>query len=143
MNMRTFLALALCTIAFPFAAHASGYIPKFESKQKLKSHKACLALLNAAYDAHRKQVAPKTVAEDGSTHEVTLWTPTNGVQIISGSEARYEGRIYWHHGRKRVDLGGDIEISHSWDGEVLHCKGKKLTSAGASGYTLSTFEPAP
>jgi hypothetical protein len=121
---------------------ASGSIPKFARKELLESHTACVARLHDAYEAHRKMVAPRRVDPDGSTQEITLGSATNGVKIIGPSEARYEGRIWWHNGGSKITPEGMREVSHSWDEDTLHCAGEVLTSGGASGYTLSSFEPA-
>jgi hypothetical protein len=135
------LFVILAALAASTAAYASGRVPKFESKRPLESHAACLAELQKAYDAHRAMVSPRKELANGSTQEITLSSETDGVKIISPSEARYEGRIWWHNGSSEISRDGNREVSHSWDEDILSCDGEVLTSGGAGGYTLSSFEP--
>jgi hypothetical protein len=135
-NILTALLLAIFPASF---ALASGYIPKADYQEKLKSHAACISKLQSAYDEHKKAALPKTVREDGSTREVTAHSRSNGIVTLSRSEARYDGEVWYHNGRKS-EIDGQVEVSHSWDRREMHCKGRMLTEKGASGYTLSTFE---
>ena len=128
------------TLGLPAAVMGSAYLSKLETKAQLKNHQACLAELRTAYAAHQKQVSPKVVADDGSTREVILRSRTGGVEIISPSEARYEGQITFIHGTVRRD-SSQIHYQDSWTEEVMRCQGKTLISGGAQGFSSGTFVP--
>jgi hypothetical protein len=119
---------------------SSGYLPLIETREKLKSHSACFARLQTAYNQHRSKETTKTEYNDSSRREVVLVSATNGVAIINRFKAQYVGRIWHHNGIKNLSTG-QIETSHSWDEVDMRCAGKMLISTGSSGYTQSTFDP--
>ncbi|MBN8499817.1 MAG: hypothetical protein J0M19_01540 [Sphingomonadales bacterium] len=142
MNKAIRKPLALiATALWATMAQASGTIPAPEVQQTLPSFRACLAQLDAAYAADRKAITPRSVAADGRTSEVSLETRTKGIARSGRNQARYHGRIWYAHGRISTADPQQREVSHSWQERVLVCDGRKLTRTGASGYTLSTFEP--
>jgi hypothetical protein len=136
------VACGLALLAVQEPAIASGTIPLPEVTETLQNHQDCLARLAHAHSEQKMQVSPKTISADGSSREVSFTSATQGVEKATADIARYEGRVWYHHGQKTVD-GKQMEVSHSWSEVKLICNGKLLTAGGAQGYTLSTFEPLP
>jgi len=129
------------TILFATQAGASGMIALPEQREDLASFAACLARLETAERDGRAAVSPLVIAQDGATREITLQSNTNGVERTGGSVARYHQRLWFHTGRPAGHDRLQREVSHSWEEQDMRCDGAALTIAGASGYTLSTFEP--
>ena len=134
-----FATLAI-VLGHPITVHASGYLPRIEIKTTFGNHRACLAEMTRAYREQSAQQSARTVAGDGATREVSFASSTNGIAIIKAKTANYVGRVWYHNGRQNETIG-QMEVSHTWEEIVMRCDGKTLTSGGANGYTLSTFEP--
>jgi len=135
-------AAALAALATGGSALASGIMEMPPISETLKSHRVCLARLEAAQTADRRQVAPPVELPDGQIREVTVEDKSGGIKSLGRQHARYEARVWYHNGRARADLG-KIETSHSWNGQLLECRGKVLTTTNSNGFTLSTFDDAP
>ncbi|TPM37207.1 hypothetical protein [Mesorhizobium sp. B2-3-4] len=128
-------AMAWCV---PVAAHASGHVPVPSSSQEFTSHEACRAMLQEAYDADRKQIAPMKRASNGDTHEVAL--ETKGVESIGPQRARYEATVWFDNGRFDNKLQA-TETSHTFERHLRECWGKTLRVSGENGFTMSTWDP--
>ncbi|MTH35668.1 hypothetical protein GL279_13750 [Paracoccus limosus] len=90
----------------------------------------------------RKQVSALTVGPDGERREVSL--STKGIERLDPQAARYDGTLWYHHGRPRPDLPQPgIETSHSFEQRRRQCDGAVMTTSGAQGFTQPTFETEP
>lgn len=134
-------ALVTTLVLVPTVGAASGFIPAPEVRQELRSFRACLAQLKAAYKEDRRMVQTREVTADGISREVALETRTKGVQRSGRTAARYHGRVWAHNGRITLPGSGQREVSHSWTERDMQCDGRVLTRKGAQGFTMSTFEP--
>lgn len=127
--------VALCLSAF---AYASGRTLPITTEQSFESPQSCLATLEKEYTREKSQIVPRTIDADGKTREINLIT--KGIERIDAETARYEAKLWYHHGLFR--RGEErIETSHSWDHYVRECNGKTLRTTHDRGYTLSTFDP--
>jgi hypothetical protein len=122
-------------------ATASGMMSLPEQKETLSSYRSCVVRLKQAMKEDKAAPAPRKLREDGSTREVTLDMRSKGVEKLGKQHARYEARIWYHHGRATAE-GSQIEVNHSWEHRALECKGNVLTTNASNGFTSSTFEPA-
>ena len=122
-------------------ATASGMMSLPEQKETLSSYRSCVVRLKQAMKEDKAAPAPRKLREDGSTREVTLDMRSKGVEKLGKQHARYEARIWYHHGRATAE-GSQIEVNHSWEHRALECKGNVLTTNASTGFTSSTFEPA-
>lgn len=130
-------ATALC---LPTPADASGQLPTLPSTESFKSHRACVAALEAAHAQDRRQVAPLTVDANGSRHQVELIT--KGVERIGSNSARYDATLWYHNGEPRPDMPkGTVETNHTYEHRIRQCDGRTMKTSGEQGYTLSTFDP--
>ncbi len=122
-------------------ATASGTMALPEQKETLSSYRSCVVRLKQAMKEDKAAPTPRKLRDDGSTREVTLDMRSKGVEKQGKQHARYEARIWYHHGRATAE-GSQIEVSHSWEHRALECKGNVLTINASNGFTSSTFEPA-
>ncbi|WP_147291730.1 hypothetical protein [Sphingorhabdus pulchriflava] len=122
-------------------ATASGTMSLPEQKETLSSYRSCVVRLKQAMKEDKAAPTPRKLRDDGSTREVTLDMRSKGVEKLGKQHARYEARIWYHHGRATAE-GSQIEVSHSWEHRALECKGNVLTINASNGFTSSTFEPA-
>lgn len=131
--------LALSSLASG-SALASGYIDHPETREKLRNHRGCVERLNEQAAIDLAAAEPRIFGEDGSVREVSVEQLSNGVQVISPWAAHYETRIWYSHGRPRVDHG-TMEFQPSWQENKLQCVGRTLVHKPASGFTLSNIVP--
>lgn len=136
--LATALGLEIFLASWP--AHASGRLPVPPSSQALASHRACVEALERQYAEDKRRIVEKIVDADGSSQETSL--ETSGIEREGTDNVIYQATVWYHHGRVRTDLG-QIEMSHSFETRLWECKGATLHISGETGYTLSTFEPAP
>ena len=132
------LFTAVAGLALPAAA--SIRLPTIVTTEKLKSHAACAARLEAEYAIDQMQVRPKSKAADGSTSEVTLHSETSGVQRESRKVAHYTGRLWFVFSFVRSDINRR-ETRASWSEKRLTCAGRMLTTAQSGGATMNSFWP--
>jgi hypothetical protein len=122
-------------------ATASGTMSLPEQKETLSSYRSCVVRLKQAMKEDKAAPAPRKLREDGSTREVTLDMRSKGVEKLGKQHARYEARVWYHHGRATAE-GSQVEVNHSWEHRALECMGNVLTTNASNGFTSSTFEPA-
>ncbi|MBR0781066.1 hypothetical protein [Bradyrhizobium iriomotense] len=132
---------AAATLCLPTLAHAGGRLPISPVTKSFKSHRACVASLEATYAEDRRQIVPRAIDANGNTRETNLLT--KGIERLGPKTARYDATIWYHNGGLRADLPGQqLETSHSYRHRIRQCEGRVMTTSGGDGYTLSTFDAA-
>ncbi len=119
---------------------AGGTLPVLPVTETMPDFAACLARLEGYAREDQAQVMARQTDPTGLIREVTLVTV--GVESTAATKARYEATLWFHAGRPDVALK-QVETSHSYQTRSRTCDGGILTTEGADGYTLSTFDPLP
>lgn len=135
LRMAVIGATALC---IPAVANASGRLPIPPTTQHFRSHQACIAALQEAYEADKKQILPLKRQANGDTREISL--DTKGIERLGTKRARYEATIWFHNGRFDSKFQ-KTETSHTFEQRLRECRGKTLRVSGENGFTLSTLDP--